>query len=311
MPSACAPSDRGGRVPVVLEVLAGLGPRVEERRRAGDRAPRPGEGLVPAPLVLEVLPRLAVEHAHDAGHVGPGPRVAVVRPAALAVLEVAGSEARGQLLRGRQLPQVEVVLPGLLEVLEALGRGVEEGPDHGHVVEREPELGPALEALPRELGVGPEPGDRLEARHGDERPVLGLARQEPRVLEAGVEHRHQSGPPVSPFVSVTVPSTGNSWTRRRTSAGSPLRLRSPGASPILRTPSVSRMTLNTSDQAISPTGLPSASSRLKPKSTRRFGVPSGSVTRKYATRLSTMRARTVVPDTPARRNTRAATSRRR
>ena len=40
-----------------------------------------------------------------------------------------------------------------------------------------------------------------------------------------------------------------------TSDGNPFSLRSPWLSPIFRTPGVSRMQLNTSDQAISPTGI--------------------------------------------------------
>jgi hypothetical protein len=76
----------------------------------------------------------------------------------------------------------------------------------------------------------------------------------------------------------------------------------------LRTPGVSRMTLKRSDQAISPTGLPSASLMLKPKSTSGFGVPSCSFTRKYAARFARTRSRTSFGAKPWRRKMRAATS---
>jgi len=88
----------------------------------------------------------------------------------------------------------------------------------------------------------------------------------------------------------------------------PFSVRSRRESPIFRTPVVSRMTLKRSDQAISPTGLPSASLMLKPKSTSGFGVPSGSLTRKYAARFARMRSRTSFPEKPCLRKRRAATS---
>src|SRR5690606_445679 len=304
---ACSSLRRRGRPPVV-EVLDGLRGRVEHRGARRDGRPRPGVALVAAPLVLDVLARLAVADPRRSGDVGPLARVGDVAPPRLALLGGEPVEARGDELRGRKVVEVDDVGPAALELLVALERAVEEREHHDHVVDGVEHLEPPLEVLPCLLGRGAEARDLLEARHRRERPVLGLAGQRPRILEAGVEDRHQSSSPVSPFTSVTVRSTGNSRTLRRTSAGRPLSVRSRRASPIFRTPGVSRLKLKMSLQAISPTGLPSASLMLNPKSTSGFGVPSGSFTRKYVARFARTRSRTSFAAKPWRRKMRAATS---
>src|SRR3990167_598336 len=82
---ACSSLRRRGRPPVV-EVLDGLRARVEHRGARGDGRPRPGIELVLAPLVLEVLARLAVEDARRGDDVGPLARVGHVAPPRLALL---------------------------------------------------------------------------------------------------------------------------------------------------------------------------------------------------------------------------------
>src|SRR5690606_30107157 len=219
----------------------------------------------------------------------------------------AAKRARDE-LRWRQLVEVDEVCPAALELLVAFERAVEEREDDCHVIERGEQGAPALEVFPRLFGISAEAGEHLEAGHGRQRPVRSFPRRRARVLEARVLEHHQRSSPVSPLRSVTTPSTGNSRTSRRTSAGRPFSVRSSRASPILRTPGVSRITLKMSLQAISPTGLPSASLMLKPKSTSGFGVPSGSLTRKYAARFPRTRSRTSLPAKPCFRKTRAATS---
>jgi hypothetical protein len=66
--------------------------------------------------------------------------------------------------------------------------------------------------------------------------------------------------------------------------------------------------LKTPESAISPTGLPSASLKLKPKSMAGFGVPSGSDTAKKSWSALRMAARTTALFAPWRRKTVAATS---
>src|SRR5690606_30268241 len=285
----------------VLEVLVRITATVEERRLRGDRRPQPGKGLIVSPGVFEVFAGLAVENAGGGRDRAPVEGVRDVAPAVLHVLDGTATERRGDDLTRRQLGEIEVVAPCLLEVFVPLGERIEEREREAARRELGDQLEPPLEALPRLVGRWPEAGDALPGDRRGQRPVLGLSWLGTRVFEAWIEDRHQSSPPVSPSISVTVPRIGNSLMPRRMSAGSELSFRSPCRSPILRTPSVSRMTLKTSDQAISPTGLPSASLMLKPKSTRGFGVPSGSLTRNMAARFCFTRSRTVALAAPWRR----------
>src|SRR5690606_13935970 len=109
-------SDGGRRRPPIVEVLDSLRARVEHRGARGDRRPRPGVELVAAPLVLEVLARLAVEDPRRGGDVDPLAREGYVAPARLALLGGEPVEGRGDELRRRKVVEVDDVGPTALEL---------------------------------------------------------------------------------------------------------------------------------------------------------------------------------------------------